>query len=243
MRKTDSTYDVLNEDHQNSISTICRIVEGLDPRKIFIEQMPDFEYMNKTDSLYQVFRERTDSTRVRSNEIWQIAFRMADELNHSKVYQCDHPGKYGVLYNQVREYAENHGQMDILNADVIGTTKPLSSIINEDSLIKESSLFDYMRWLNSEEVQDASEAHYIDVFPRIGQTDVYNYSEDYLLGTELTADWYRRNIYIYSKILNQLDFEEESIFVLIGNDHVPLLRHLFESNPHFIVEDAHLWLN
>lgn len=241
--QTDSTYDVLNEDHQQSIAIICKIVEGLSPDKIFIERMPDYEYQNKMDSLYQVYRNRTDSTRVRRNEIWQIAFRVAEFLDHPKLYQCDHPGRYGTLYAQIREYAEAHDQMDILNADVEGTTKPLSRLINEDSLMQAISLYEYMRWLNSKEVQGASEAHYIDVFPRVGQTDVYNYTEDYLLGTQLTADWYRRNIYIYSKMINQLDYEEESIFLLIGNDHVPIIRDLFESNPHFEVVDTHLWFN
>ena len=62
------------------------------------------------------------------------------------------------------------------------------------------------------------------------------------MGAELTADWYRRNIKIYSKMITQLDYTENAIFLIMGNDHIPIIRHLFESNPYFEVVDTELWL-
>jgi uncharacterized protein DUF5694 len=240
--QTDSTYDVLEEHHQESISELCDIIKRQKPDKVFIERMPDYEYQNKMDSLYQVYINMNEETRKRRNEIWQVAFRVASDLGHSKVYQCDHPGRYGALYRPISEYAGNNNQTDILEYKAKGTSKPITSIIDEDSLMQKLTVLEYLQWLNSKEVQSSSHAHYINVFPQVGQTDVYNYSKDYMIGTELTADWYRRNIYIYSKMINQLDYNEESIFLIMGNDHIPILKHLFESNPYFEFIETDDWL-
>jgi hypothetical protein len=43
-------------------------------------------------------------------------------------------------------------------------------------------------------------------------------------------------------MINQLDYSEKAIFLLIGNDHIPIIRHLFESNPYFEVMDVEKWL-
>lgn len=239
--QTDSTYNVLDEKHQKSIQRVNDLIVGIHPDKIFIEAMPDFENEHKLDSLFTAYTQRTKETN-NPNEIWQIGFKVAKRLGHPKLYQCDHPGSYGSLYAELEEYAATHQQTNILHYNAPGVTKPLGNTLDRDSLMQSMSLLDYLKWLNSKEVQGTSHAHYINLFPRIGQTDVYDYQKNYLLGTELTADWYRRNIYIYSKMVNQLNYQEKAIFLLIGNDHVPIIRHLFESNPFFEVVPTKKWL-
>ncbi len=231
--QTDSLYDVLTDKNQQSISDLFEIIKKQQPDKVFIERMPDFEYMNRMDSLYQSFR--NGDTRVWRNEIWQVAFRVANDLNHKTIYSCDHPGQYGNIYSQLEEYASKHGQTGILNYQGNGITRPVTNLINEDSLMRKSDLLDYLCWLNSSGVQEASHAHYINLYPQIGNTDVFRYDSNYMLGASLTVDWYRRNILIYTKMINQLDYSEKAIFLIIGNDHIPIIRHLFESNPYFEV--------
>jgi hypothetical protein len=239
--QTDSTYNVLDEERQASIIELNTIITGLKPDKLFIERMPDFEYLSKIDSLYTAYLNRSKETN-NPNEIWQVAFKVGKRLGHKKLYQCDHPGNYGNLMAGIQEYATENNQQHFLDYNAIGLTRPYTDRVNRDSLRSAMSLLEYMRWLNSKEVQSSSHAHYVNVFPRLGHTDVYDYKKNYLLGTELTADWYRRNIYTYSKIINQIDFTEQSIFLIIGNDHVPIIRHLFESNPYFEVMDTEKWL-
>ena len=239
--QTDSSYQVMDEKHQKSINELNDIIVGLNPNKIFIERMPDFEKENKMDSLYTAYFNREKETN-KPNEIWQVAFKTAKRLGHKKSYQCDHPGNYGSLYAEIEEYAKEHNQMNILEYDAKGVTKPKTNTLNRDSLMQSMTLLDFIKWLNSKEVQSTAHAHYVNVFPQIGHTDVYDYKKNYLLGTKLTADWYRRNIYTYSKMINQLDYSEKAIFLLIGNDHIPIIRHLFESNPYFEVMDVEKWL-
>lgn len=116
-------------------------------------------------------------------------------------------------------------------------------LVNEDSIMYNSSLFDYIRWINSDAVMTTSHASYVANDPLVGSKDYYSYDDDdTLIGAEVTADWYRRNIMIYTKIINQLSFDEQAIFLIMGADHIPILKHLFESNPHFEVADVEKWL-
>ncbi len=240
--QTDSTYNILDEKHQKSIQKLNDIIVGLNPNKIFIERMPDFEYQNKIDSLYIAYISREKET-YNPNEIWQVAFKVGKRLGHKKLYQCDHSGMYGANYSKMLQYAKKYNQMDILDENTKGTIK-IRRKINRDSIRNSKTLLEYVKWLNSRDVQYYSHAYYITVPPQVGHTDVYKYKKnEYLLGTELTADWYRRNIYIYSKIINQLDYNERAIFLLMGNDHIPIIKHLFEGNPYFKVMDTEKWLN
>lgn len=238
--QTDSTYDVLDNAHQKDIQKLCDLIIKQEPDKVFVESMPDFEYMNRIDSLYQTFRK--GSTLNWRNEIWQVGFRVAEALDHEHIYLCDHPGQFGYYYGMLEEYADLHGQQQMLGYQGKGITVPLTETIDLDSLMHAMSLLDYLRWMNSAAVQGSSHAHYINLYPQLGNTDVFHYDSTYFLGVELTTDWYRRNLKIYAKMLAQLDYTEDAIFLIIGNDHIPILRHLFESNPYFAVVPAKKWL-
>lgn len=235
-----TVYDVKSAAHQKSIKQLTDIVSKLKPDKVFIEKMPDYENVSRIDSLYQEYR-KGNLSRAR-NEIWQVGGRVAAALEHPHIYQCDHPGQYGNWYRKIADYATKHGQQKGLAMKGKGMTAPLQFSINEDSLRKSATLLEYMRWLNSKKVQGPSLAHYINVYPQLGNTDVFHYDSTYFLGSELAADWYRRNIFIYSKMLAQLDYSENAIFLIMGNDHIPIIRQLFESNPYFEVVDTRKWL-
>lgn len=238
---TDTTiFDIKTKSNQLEVQRLCSKIESFAPDKVFIERMPDFEYMNNMDSFYRAYQ--NGDTLRRRNEIWQIGFRVASHLHHNKIYQSDHPGNYGNIYAELEAYATEHDQLNILDYTAKGTTKPMYYDFDNDSLFSHSGLIQIMQLLNSTEYQSRSHAAYINTFPQIGNTDVYHYDANYLIGTELTADWYRRNIYIYSKMINQLDYTEKAIFLIIGNDHVPIIRHLFESNPYFEVVNTEEWL-
>ena len=151
---------------------------------------------------------------------------------------------YGRYYSEAAKYAEANGQVDFLNGEAKGTVAREDDMVNEDSLMANSSLLDYIRWINSDEVMNTSHASYLTTFTQVGSKNYYDYDDDdTLIGAELTADWYRRNIMIYTKMINQLDYEEDAIFLIIGGDHVPIIRNLFRDNPLFEVVHPSKWLN
>ena len=239
--QTDEDYDVLASKHQESIQELCELIAAVHPNKIFVERQPEYEQQNKIDSLYKAHL--TGEPIKWKNEIFQVGFRAGKMLNHPRIYQCDHPGQFGRHYRNSAKYARENNQEEILNAETIGT-KLREYEINEDSFMRVVSLLDYMRWINTEEEMFFSHAGYVTIYPQIGSTDYYNYDDDNtLIGAELTADWYRRNIMTYSKIINQLDYSEEAIFLIMGADHIPIIRHLFESNPYFEYVQVSNWLS
>lgn len=241
--QTDSTYNVLNKNHQKSIEDLCEIIARQKPNKIFVERQPEYEFQNKIDSLYKAYIAMSRPLKAK-NEIYQVGFRVAKKLGHKKVFQCDHPGQYGRFNKATVEYAEKNNQTDILEANRTGTVKRFDNTINEDSLMKSSTLLQYIQWINSSQVMNTSHASYITNYPQIGSTDYYNYDDDYtLIGAELTADWYKRNIMIYAKMINQVDFEKDkAIFLLMGGDHIPIIKTLFDANPYFKVMETSKWL-
>ncbi|NRB62332.1 MAG: hypothetical protein HRU40_04750 [Saprospiraceae bacterium] len=239
--QTDDDYNVKEQKHQESIKELCDIIQKQNPDKIFVERQPEFEFKSKIDSLFQAYTKGRELKP--KGEMYQIGFRVAKELGHKKVYQCDNPGQYGKYYRQARDYAAKNDQMDILEAKRIGTVKRYDNIVNEDSVMQNSTLLEYIQWINSEQVMQTSHAHYIANYPQIGSTDFYNYDDDdTLIGAELTADWYRRNIMIYTKMICQLDYKEDAIFLLMGADHIPIIKNLFDANPYFEVINPREWL-
>lgn len=239
--QTDSSYNTFYSPHQSSIGKLCEIISSVNPNKIFVERQPEYEIDNKIDSLYKRYQEKNEA--LGKNEIYQIGFRAAKKLGHNKVYQCDHPGQYGRFYRAAKEYADKNNQSDILRGTVKGTIMRYDNLINEDSIMKNSTLLDYIKWINSDAVMNTSHASYIANYTQIGSKNYYNpEDEDTLIGAELTADWYKRNIMIYTKIINQLNYSENAIFLLIGADHIPIIKSLFEGNPYFSVVEAGQWL-
>lgn len=238
--QTDSTYNVLETKHQQSIEQLSALIVKQKPDKVFIERMPEFEYENKVDSLYQLYRQ--GKLRDRKNEIWQVGARVAAALQHPHIYQCDHPGRYGMLHGQIEAYATAHNQLPMLEYKGKGITKPASAMVNDDSILYNTSLLEYLRFLNSDWVQSTSHAAYINLYTQMGNTNVFNYDSNYFIGTALTVDWYRRNIMMYSKMIAQLNYSEHAVFLIVGNDHVPIFRHLFQSNPYFEVVPCYQWL-
>ncbi|MFK8162172.1 MAG: DUF5694 domain-containing protein [Lewinella sp.] len=239
--QTDSTYDVFEEKHQKSIEALSDIIVATKAEKVFIERQPEFEFQNKMDLRYAAYL-RTDTLRYR-NEIWQVGFRAAKKAGHKKIYQCDNPGRYGSLFQGVKDYAEENGQLGFLEGTAKGAVARFDELVNEDSIMQNSTLLEYLQWINSPKRMKTSHGSYLANFPQIGSTDFYNYDEeDTLIGAKLTADWYRRNIMIYAKMINQLDYSEEAIFLLMGADHIPIIKSLFEGNPYFEVVDVERWL-
>ena len=239
--QTDDDYNIKEQKHQKSIAELCDIIKKQNPNKIFVERQPEYEFKNKIDSLFLSYVKGRKLKR--KNEIYQVGFRVAKKLGHKKVYQCDNPGLYGKYYAEARDYATKNGQMDIMEAKRIGTVTRHDDIINEDSVMQNSTLLEYLQWINSKQVMQTSHAAYIANYPQIGSTDFYNYDDDNtLIGAELTADWYRRNIMIYTKMINQLDYKEDAIFLLMGADHIPIVKSLFDANPYFEVIDPSKWL-
>jgi hypothetical protein len=241
--QTDSSYNVLDEKHQQSIEALSDIIAIQKPDKIFVERQPEYEFQNKINTLYKSYLKLKKPLQAK-NEIYQLGFRAAKKLGHKKLYQCDHPGQYGRYNRATIDYANKNKQTDILSAKRFGTVERYDDRINTDSLMQNLSLLNYIQWLNSEKVLKTAHAAYISNYPQIGSIAYYDYDDDNtLIGAELIADWYKRNIMIYTKMINQVSYKKDKAIILImGADHIPIIKNLFDANPFFKVVKTSKWL-
>jgi hypothetical protein len=108
--------DVLTEKRQREIREFVNLLKRFKPTKIAVE-MPfgsgklDEQYGRYLRGEYQLTR----------NEIDQIGFRLAKELNHQKIYGADAAGAFDI--GQVFAFAGANNQQDIVDRGMaIGKT-------------------------------------------------------------------------------------------------------------------------
>ena len=231
----------MGERRQEEILEVADALAHFEPDKVFVERNPEFEYVNRVQETYAAFRRGEWVPGV--NEIYQLGFRVANWLGHERIYPADHPGRWGAYYGTTRAWAEANGQLDLLEARGPATCRPFYLDRDEASLRRSTTIMDYLRYLNGPRYQRRDHGFYVSVFPRVGylerktSEDAATDPENYFVGAELLADWYRRNIRIYANVLTALDWSEERILLIFGNGHSSTLKHLFASNPYFQVED------
>ena len=93
-----------------------------------------------------------------------------------------------------------------------------------------------MTFLNTPYALNKNLAAYTNYFVRIGKGDNY-------VGTDLVADWYATNLRIYTNIIRSIQPSDKKILVVFGQGHMPILKHLFESNSAFEVITVEKVLN
>ena len=240
--------DVFSDQRQKEIDDLNESLLRFNPNKIFVESRP--VYQSFYDSLYQAFlngKVHFEDLKNGRNETYQVGFKMAKELNHPKVYCSDASGLW--LGSDVNESAEKWNMEFVMEFN----ERMKGKIEAYNKLIQNNSMKEIIRELNTEKSLMENHNYYVSIAPRVisGKQDgkeSYYYDEEtetsYVkideeyIGAELTAEWYKRNIKIYSNILNQIESGDKQIMVYYGQGHIKILQQLFRDNPRFEVVDA-----
>jgi hypothetical protein len=230
-------YDVLEPVRRAEAERVVDALVGWGPDKVFLEWQPEFNQL-RVDSLMRTFSATGDEPR--RNEVYRLGMRTALRLGQPRVYLVDHPGRYGALHDEVELVAARTGKQAVLDGSAPYTTRALYEVQSTDSVRLASTLPAYLQYLNSAEYRRRDQAVYVSRYPRIGYVPVTlaDTTSDPRAGAELVADWYRRNVMIFSKVLNWMTWDERRIVIVIGAGHVPILRHLFESHGGFRVVEV-----
>ena len=231
------TYDVLKLPRRAEAERVVDALVRWAPAKVFVESQPEFNQL-AYDSLMQSLT--TGSDLPRRNEIYRLGMRTAQRLGQQRVYLVDHPGRYGSLYGQMARVADATGKRDVMEGRVPFVQRALYERDSTDEKQRSITLPAFLQYLNSAEYRRTDHGVYISRYPRIGavRTDLSDSTSASRAGAELVADWYRRNVMIFSKVLNWMDWSERRIVIVIGAGHVPILRHLFESHGSFRVVEV-----
>jgi hypothetical protein len=212
--------DVLTEKRQKEIREFVNLLKRFKPTKIAVE-MPfgsaklDEQYSRYLRGEYQLTR----------NEIDQIGFRLAKDLNHGKMYAVDADGAFDI--GRVFAFAAANNQQDTIDK---GMAIAKQQVAEGNKLIQTATIKEIYKVNNDQ--QRINEAHraYL-MMSRIGKGKEYP-------GVDLLADWYERNLKIFSNIQRIIESKDDRVLVIIGGNHVKHLQQFIEDSGEYNLEKA-----
>lgn len=207
--------------------------------KVFVEyQLQDQPHVDSTYALY-----RNKQGKPRSNEVYQLGYRLANKLNLPRVYCAD--AQLGLDFDVMQAYAKQHRQEPVLNG--FFETQPGDSVgrlidqrlrqANDarkqllDPQPNETLLACFIR-MNSEASDRANADGYLLTEARVGGGNNY-------VGADMVGDYFKRNVRIYANLLRQVDMQHDRAIVLvIGHGHAAFLKSVLRYNSLFEVAEV-----
>ena len=218
--------DVLAPKRQAEIAQLIEVLKKFHPTKIAVEA--DVWNKHIANDYADYVAGKHELTR---NEIEQIGFRLAKELD---------PVLAAEVLNGRREIprlldadGEFPFQRIVNNAKASGRSKELEALMAEvgvmvkaqDQYLATHTVLETLLYMNSDEKAAEGIAFYY-------RQAHFGEPGDWA-GADLTSDWFRRNMRIYSNIAQLTDSPDERVLVIFGAGHLGWLRHDFASDPTF----------
>ncbi len=210
--------DILSDQYQKELDQIVAKIKEFKPDKIFVERT--VAYQPKLDSLYKLYK-TTDWGQKRRNEIFQLGFKVAKELQHKKVYGVDYRGTqfpFDSLINAMKQ-AKQTTLIESFTKDIKKFEKEYNALIS-----KKKPLKDIFYYLNNKNQRKLNFGWYLNGANKGGTIDNNT-------GSFLASEWIRRNLYIYSSIQKYTEPKDKRIMVLMGAGHIAVLENLISYSP------------
>jgi len=209
--------NIMSEKRQQEVMELLAKLKQFKPDKIFVEA--PVNYQGKLDS--NIMKYKAGQFTLQANEIHQIGYRLAKELNLPTLYAVDYQDA-DFPYDSLVKSAMEAKQMDLLGY----MKKSIDSIQNAfNETLKTKSISEILLQQNSRTMNDLGVGFYFE-FLIAGK-------EGNHVGSYLTSEWWRRNMIIYENILKRMTGKEDRILVIFGQGHTALLDAMMKYNKHF----------
>jgi hypothetical protein len=209
--------NIMSEKRQQEVMELLAKLKQFKPDKIFVEA--PVNYQSKLDS--NITKYKAGQFTLQANEIHQIGYRLAKELNLPTLYAVDYQDA-DFPYDSLVKSAMEAKQMDLLGY----MKKSIDSIQNAfNETLKTKSISEILLQQNSRTINDLGVGFYFE-FLIAGK-------EGNHIGSYLTSEWWRRNMIIYENILKRMTGKEDRILVIFGQGHTALLDAMMKYNKHF----------
>lgn len=207
---------------QKEIAEVVNKLVAFKPNQICVER--ELDYQPKLDSLYEEYLKGNYKLQV--SEIDQLGFQTAKKLALPKLTTVNYMGYFEM--KPIDDFAEKNNQSQIIsNLHQFAKTNTAEITHNQQNL----SLKDFLIYDNSPYALNNNQAYYSRYIVKIGKDDSY-------VGTNLVAEWYKTNLHIYTNILRKVQPTDKALLIIYGQGHIPILKHLFESNSDFEVVEV-----
>lgn len=214
--------DVRAEKRQKEIAEVIAAIKKFKPTRVAVE-IPNRKYVERYAEYLNGKYE------LAANEVDQIGFRLAKEMNLKQVSTIDWQGNFD--FDKVIASAKANNQEPVAE-NFMMTGK--SEANKQSELLKTKSIIEVFRYLNEEKRMDEWHSFYMSLL-RVGAKDDY-------AGADLVRDWYERNLKIYANIARLAENRDERIFVIIGAGHLKLLQQFVKDTGEFDLEQASAYL-
>lgn len=204
--------DVFAPKRQAEIGQLIEVLKKFQPTKIAVEADPwgprKGQYADYLAGKYTVTR----------NEIDQIGYRLAKELGHKTVYLVDADGEFP--YPRLVNYAKASGRSKELEAMMGGIGERVKA---QSAYLASHTILEALLYLNADDYV-AQDVGFYYRQARFGEPGDW-------AGADLLAEWFKRNIRIYSNVMPLADSPNERVLVIFGSGHLGWLRQDFAGNP------------
>ncbi len=221
--------DVRSERRQRELEELVSRIARFAPTRVMVEKPYG---TRRTHELYQAWLAGTHV--ADRNEVEQIAFRLAKRMSLPTVIPVDwQQFMSGWQPNEVEEWppvGRNAPAAEAPSAPAL--RRPPRPPDREDSLLRATSLTDYIAAMNTESAIRANHAQYFGLLlPDTVNAALYQ-------RVDRLTTWYRRNLRIFANMNRWVDFGKDRVFLLIGAGHLYILRDLARSSPYYCLEDV-----
>jgi len=227
--KTQS-FDILSESTQKDLQLMTAKIKTYDPTKVFVEW--PYDEQQELDSLYQkylagsYFQNDSLSDFYQKNEIFQLAFRVAKANNLPQVLAMDY--KTSFPFDEVIQAIEKNKQLALKTKIFDGISK--FTVDFDDKIAAGISLPELTLYLNTPEMRAFSNDFHNNLMLIAGAPNDFS-------GPLLTAEWFKRNLYMWSLIQKNTAQTDERIMVLAGASHIAMFELFINENPQWSITE------
>ncbi|GAB2190112.1 hypothetical protein MAH1_17200 [Sessilibacter sp. MAH1] len=218
--------DVLSDKRQAEIRDISRALEKFHPTKIMVEI--DVTKQSEVDKNYQ--QTCLENTISRRSESYQLGARTACALSLKNLYAVDTDDSTPVKDIDYQSAVKRYHQEDRFKKHIEFIE---SYAFKSDLLLKQGTVLDAIRHLNSEEYLSQDAIAYFHL-TQLGTL------ED-PVGTNWVQYWFGRNLRIFNNIVSHTE-KGDRVLVVYGAGHGNYLRQLAKESGLYRVQNTNDWL-
>lgn len=205
--------DVLAPKRQAEIAQLIEVLKGFRPTKVAVERDAWDDRIPRDYAGYVAGKHE-----LTRNEIEQVGFRLAKELGQEAVYPVDADGEFP--YPRLVNYGKASGRSKELEAIMGGFGAETKA---QGEYLSSHTVLETLLYMNADE-KVAREVGLYYRLAHLGEPGDW-------AGADLVADWFRRNMRIYSNVTRLADSPNERVLVIFGAGHLGWLRHAVSSDP------------
>jgi hypothetical protein len=207
--------DVLAPKRQAEIAQVAAVLKKFQPTKIALEA--DVGDDRVTQRYADYLAGKHELTR---NETEQLGFRLAKELGHPSVYPVDVEAEFP--FPRVVNYAKASGRSQELEAMMAEAGAEVKA---QNDFLASHTVLETLLYMNADEKVAADVGLYYRL-AHLGEAGDW-------AGADLVADWFRRNLRIYSNIAQLAGSPDDRVLVIYGAGHLGWLQQAFAGDPSF----------